>query len=398
MLKLNYISEEIYICDCLDKIEKILEFDNIGQYSINPKNNSITYYINHEKCIRLRDLLFWIDQDFVRIHLGQILILSLKLLEKVQLLESQNILHYFLDQNRIWLELEPSSQYPSIIYQFLNYSIHFTGYRCQFMKQKTVELKHLEKQKIFTFDKIHLNKQVTPLEKKNIKKQILEPIIDKCNPNIKIQDIINIIKIKLQEYQYKDDQSSKFVQSLDIDDNKNDYIDSERYKLIEKVNIQINKIVEQKKNYQQIFIDFFLQQYIQLISKNLKSCLQINLDFDKKAQELQDFLTKNKSDLKENIKDYVHSLIENYLKKYEKYFKFSISESEFKSLEKEVINSIMQSQTMKYYNNTYWFYSNNIEICKFMIQAVKKILDQEVRDQIELFYMYKILMLIDDLI
>ncbi|CAD8129065.1 unnamed protein product [Paramecium sonneborni] len=396
MLKLNYQSEERQTFSNLEEILKVVEIDDFGIPDINFNKKTITYQINHQRCIRLSDLKFWIVNNLVRIHLGQLLDLCLKLLQKVKFLESKSIQHNYLDQNRIWLILDQNSASPSVIYQFLSYQILFTGYQSPCYEsglkviQATTQIKNIVK--LFLEECIgNINlKKKTPQNKQ----QILEPIIEQCKNNQNIQEIIKSIEKILLQYRYQENIQNKSSQSLDIDDDNN----YDRQKLIEQINIQIDQIIECGSKHGQLLIEKLLHYYIPIISKQLGLNSKLNLDYQNEVEKQRNILDQQEQQFKQKISDQIKILIKNSIIEYEKDFKFEITESDLNSIEKEIINSIMESQYIKYFQNTYQLHHNTKDIMQSKIQITNKFLNEEVKDKISLFYMFKILELIDNLI
>ncbi|CAD8102900.1 unnamed protein product [Paramecium sonneborni] len=398
MLNLNYESKEIYTFKNIDQILKVLQYDDFGIFNINFEKNTITYYINHLRCIRLSDLLFWIENDLVRIYLEQLLVLVLKLLEKVDFLESQEIKHNYLDENRIWLVQEQTSSSPSLISQFLLYEIHFTGYQCPFYEKYSKKIQITTQIKIIVklilekcIENIGLKQKITPLSKKDI----LQSIIDKCKDNSNISEIQKSIQDLLQKYNYKENIQNNIFQFLDIYD---DSINSDRNKQIESVNIQINQIIEHVKQDGQLQIEILLQYIIPIISKQVAQNSKANLDYKNFVEKKREFLAQQELQLKQNIQQSIKHEISNSINEYEKEFRFQITQSEINQIENEIISSIFCSQQVKYFNNTYWLHFNNQEIVERKIVVVSKIIVDEVKDKIKLLYMFKILELIDNLI
>ncbi|CAD8101527.1 unnamed protein product [Paramecium sonneborni] len=405
MFQLND-SEEIYSFENEDEIKKAIETDKIGEVILDYKYKSITYKMNRIKCIRLSDFIFWIQSDFIRIHLGQLLCLIFDLIKKVQSIESQGIEHYYLDLNRIWLQLQENS-YPSIIYQFLYYHIHFTGYQCPFYEKKDSSLPIKASIKIKEiiqiiinrcFNRVHL-KWTDPHKREELYNATIKPIMDLCKQNSSSTfQIFAQIQETLKQYKYEDDKKNNSVQTLETDDKINDFIGSQREKAISKVKTDLNNLIEFGSQYGQIVIDFLLQQQIPIISKLLESYSKVKLEYFIQAQQLGNNLQKREIKIKEILKQKVQILIPESLKKYDEYFKFEITKQEIGTLEQEIITSVLKSQQVQYFNNTYWLHSNNQHIDDFIFAAIPKIINQYVDDKLEELFTYKILLLIDELI
>ncbi|CAD8131359.1 unnamed protein product [Paramecium sonneborni] len=403
MFQLND-SEEIYSFENEDEIKKAIETDKIGEVILDYKYKSITYKMNRIKCIRLSDFIFWIQSDFIRIHLGQLLCLIFDLINKVQIMESQGIEHYYLDLNRIWLKLQENS-YPSIIYQFLYYHIHFTGYQSPFYEKKdsslpikaSIKIKEIIQIIIYRcFNRIHL-KWTDPRKREELYNAIIKPIMDLCKQNSSSIFQINIqIQETLNQYKYQDDKKNNIVQSLQIDDNVADFIGSQREKAISKVKKDLNDLIEFGSQYRQIGIDFLLQQQIPIISKHLESYSKVKLEYFIQAQQQGNNLQKREIKIKQILQQKVQILIPESLKKYDEYFKFEITKQEIGTLEQEIITSVLKSQQVQYFNNTYWLHSNNQHIDDFIFAAIPKIINQYVDDKIEEMITYKNLRLIDE--
>ncbi|CAD8188575.1 unnamed protein product [Paramecium pentaurelia] len=400
MLNLQYVTEEVYTFENEEEIIKALSLDQFQPNKLDPLKKSISYKINHNKCIRLRDLLFWIESDFVRIHLGQLLYLILSILEKVQYIENKGIQHNYLDLNRIWMKLSETSQYPSLIYQFLDYSIHFTGYNCSikdqnlYQQQASIKIKEIIKIIIDKcFIRIQLKKNNNQEIRNQIYQQILQPIIDLCNSNQSINIIIEYIKQKLNDYNYQYNQKNKIIQSLNIDDNDNDYIGSKRYKLIQNVNNDIKQIIQFGQQYGIIIIEYLLNYSIPIIANNLKSYSLIN--YQKKALKQQNIQNERYKELTKMIEQHIQDVVKYNLDEYSNYYKFDINEQEIKQLEQEIINSILQSPQVKYFYNTYWFQQNE-QNC-YIFAAITKISKKEIDDKLETLLFYLHVELIDQL-
>ncbi|CAD8125181.1 unnamed protein product [Paramecium sonneborni] len=405
MLNLFYGCDEVYSFENKEEISKTLDFDQFGQMKLDFINKCITYKIDRRKFIRLRDLIFWIESGFVMIHLGQLLQLIINLLRKVQIMESKEIEHNYLNTHRIWLQLTQNSQYPNLIYQFLYYTIHFTGYQCPFYENQikpSMKASHqINKIIIFIinrcYNSIHL--KWTNLQKRNeIFEEILQPIINLCKSNSTSFEIITFIKEILMKYNYQDDQKNKMVQSLQIDDNYNDYFGSDRQELIPKINKDLTSMIEFGSQYGQIVLEFLLQNYIPIITQHLSSISKIKFDYMMKCQEQHNILQKRECKLKQQINQLVQYQIKDNLQEYEKNYKFEITQQEMKQLEKDIIDQVFQSKFVQYFNNTYWLHSNNPDIDDAIYAIISKNIIEPVSEKIEKLFMYKIMLLIDQVI
>ncbi|CAD8126628.1 unnamed protein product [Paramecium sonneborni] len=398
MLNFPYACEDVYSFENQEELIKAIDFDQIGQIYVDQDNKSITYKMDRSKSLRLSDLIFWIESDFVRIHLGQLLHLISNLLQKVQFLESKGIEHNYLDLNRIWLQIKQNSQYPCLIYQFLYYSLHFIGYQCPFYEKQNSQYMLKASLRINEIIQIIINKCFNQIrlkskntQKRNeIFKEILQPIIDLCKSNSTSNQIIAFIQEKLKKYNYQDDMKNKLVQSLIIDDNSNDYIQSQRHSIIENVNKDLKQIIELVGNMDRLQLNIYY--------KHLKSYQKIKFEYQSQAQELYRLLQKRELQLKYKINELVQISMKSSLQEYEKQFKFEITENEIQLIEQEIFDQIIKSKYVKYFNNTFWLYFNNEEFKNQIYAAISKSLIASIQDKLKIFFMYKILQLIDDLI
>ncbi|CAD8159269.1 unnamed protein product [Paramecium pentaurelia] len=405
MLKIKYIITEVYPFNNFDEIVKAISFDQFGSANIDQLKQSVKYTINSGQSIRLRDLIFWIQSNFIRIHLGQLLVLFLKLLEKVQFLEANGIKHNYLDFNRIWLHLTQKSQYPSLIYQFLDYSIHFTGYDCPFYEktndsgitEASQKIKEIIKFIItLCFDQIiflRTNKNT----RNSYYQELLQPIVNLCQPNSTTQQIIQIIQKNLSAFNYQENLQNNCFQCLNIDDKINDYIESPRYEIIPKINKDLEQIIEFGNAFGQVVVESILLYYIPIFGKNLVS--YSITDYLVKVQQQYNIISQREKKIRDSIKEQVIKTFEYFLlEKYENKYKFQITKEEKDSINKDIIDSIIESAQFQYFNNSYWLHINNEEIENLILVSISEILIQQVQDQIDLFLMYKILVLIDELI
>ncbi|CAD8191378.1 unnamed protein product [Paramecium octaurelia] len=404
MLNLYYDCEEVYSYENKELLEKVLEFDSIGEVNLDESNRSITYKINRREFIRLRDLIFWIESGFVRIHLGQLLRLMLLLLYQTIIIESKGIDHDYLDLTRIWLHLRNNSQHPSLIYQYLQYSIHFTGYQCPFYESKNPAQKASIKVKeiiqiIFNrcFNSIQL-KWTNENKRKEIYNQIVKPIMNLCKSNSNNIDIIQCIQVKLMEFNYQEDIKKNCFQLLDIDDNCNDYVESKRQKSIPKVNEDLTSILSFGSQYGQVTIEYLLSEAIPMMSQHLESYSKINFDYYQKVQKYYNVIDNNQKMLKDQIQKQVLTLIQQELKEKEKEYKFDITLEDIKQLQDEIINSIFQSPYIKYFQNTYWLNHNNEDFNTYQLLAVSKFILSDVQEKVDALSMFQDMSLIDDMI
>ncbi|CAD8191383.1 unnamed protein product [Paramecium octaurelia] len=404
MINLFYDCEEVYSYENKELLEKVLEFDSIGEVNLDESNNSITYKINRREFIRLRDLIFWIESGFVRIHLGQLLHLMLLLLYQTNLIESQGIDHDYLDLTRIWLHLRKNSQHPSLIYQYLQYSIHFTGYQCPFYQSKypaqkaSIKVKEII-QIIFNrcFNSIQL-KWTNENKRKEIYDQIVKPIMGLCQSNSNNINIITCIQDKMKQFNYQEDIKKNCFQLLDIDDYCNDYVGSKRQKSIPKVNEDLTSILSFGSQYGQVTIEYLLSEAIPMMSQHLESYSKIKFDYFQKAQKQHDEIYKNQRMLKDQIQKQVLTFIQQELKEKEKEYKFDITQEDIKQLQDEIISSIFQSPYIKYFQNTYWINPKNQDFNTYQLSAVSKFILSDVQEKVNLLFTINILKLINDLI
>ncbi|CAD8126613.1 unnamed protein product [Paramecium sonneborni] len=399
MLNFPYACEDVYSFENQEELQKAIDFDQIGQIYVDQDNKSITYKMDRSKSLRLSDLIFWIESDFVRIHLGQLLHLISNLLQKVQFIESKGIEHNYLDLNRIWLQIKQNSQYPCLIYQFFYYSIHFIGYQCPFYEKQNSQYMLKASLRINEIIQIIINKCFNQIrlkskntQKRNeIFKEILQPIIDLCKSNSTSNQIIAFIQEKLKKYNYQDDMKNKLVQSLIIDDNSNDYIQSQRHSIIENVNKDLKQIIEFGRKYGQIVIENLLVYNIPLISKHLKSYQKIKFEYQSQAQELYSLLQKKELQLNELVQNSMKSSLQEY----EKQFKFKITQYEIQLMEQEIFDQIIKSKYYKYFNNTFWQYSTNQEVQDLIYAAISKSLIASIQVKLKFLFKFKTICLID---
>ncbi|CAK79799.1 unnamed protein product (macronuclear) [Paramecium tetraurelia] len=116
----------------IKEMKRILELENFQTWDFNQQQKIVKYTINNSISIKLSYLLLFIEADFLRFSLAQIIQLGINIYNKYKQLENNQIQHKYLSSDRIYLQFENESQAMSILPQELRYSIHFTGYDCPF--------------------------------------------------------------------------------------------------------------------------------------------------------------------------------------------------------------------------------------------------------------------------
>ncbi|CAD8157945.1 unnamed protein product [Paramecium octaurelia] len=113
-----------------DQLKCELGLNRIGHIDWIPNEKWIKYTINLKNCIRLRDLMFWIQKGLVLMSIEQILKLCRSLLIKVDELKQNKLNHFYLTSDRIWLKLNQNSKLLTISQNEIQYDIVFTGFQC----------------------------------------------------------------------------------------------------------------------------------------------------------------------------------------------------------------------------------------------------------------------------
>ncbi|CAK58673.1 unnamed protein product (macronuclear) [Paramecium tetraurelia] len=399
MLKFCYQSQEVYTFENYDNLMNSLSLDDFQSGKFDSPNNMITFNINHSRCIRLSDLLFYIQIDFVRIQFGQLLHLILSILKKVELIESQGLEHEYLDINRIWLYFKEESQYPGLIYQILHYSIHFTGYSCPLkyvfgVKQKaSIQIQEIICQIINSCSN-RIKQQKNKDKNKQICEEILEQIYALCKTNSSIPVIILYLENTICFYKEDKYIENKLVQLLNLDDTD---IEPERQKVIGEVNNIIKQIIEIGNTYGQVCVELLLQDAITKITQNLSNFSFNRQSYETYAQNKFKQLQDQEQDLQILVEQQTKNLIIYFIQQYEKDFKFEIDEEEIIQLQQYIVKSILQSPQVRHYYNTYQ-YQKDSQINNYIFSAIGKIQQQIIKDGVESIFMYKILLLINDLI
>ncbi|CAK82834.1 unnamed protein product (macronuclear) [Paramecium tetraurelia] len=111
--------------------------NQIGTMEYIPNEKWIKYTINLRNCFRLRDLMFWIQKGLVLMSIEQILRLCSHLLTKVAELKQNELNHFYLTSDRIWLILRQKSQLLTITFVDIQYDIAFTGFQCPIFQSES---------------------------------------------------------------------------------------------------------------------------------------------------------------------------------------------------------------------------------------------------------------------
>ncbi|CAD8207003.1 unnamed protein product [Paramecium octaurelia] len=400
MLKFCYYSQEVYTFQNEDNLIKSFSLDYFQSGKLDIPNKIITYTINHSRCIRLSDLIFYIDIDFVRIQFGSFLNLILSLLEKVEYIESEGLQHEYLDMNRIWLYFQEDGQYPGLIYQLLDYSIHFTGYSCPLdkgnrVKQKaSIEIKQIISEIIDKcYNRIRINQKKNKDKNTSLYKQVIQQIQSLCKSNSSNEAIIFYIQEIIDQYKIDQQKKSKHFKLLDIDDTD---IDPIRQKAVDKVNNVIKQIIEIGNKYGQVYIELLLQDIIQSMTQNLKT-FKFDPQYCENYAQIKFKRLENKElELKQLVAGQIKDQILFSLQKYEKDYKFNIDEEEINYLQCQIVDSILQSPEVKHFYNTYWFQKDD-QINYYIYAAISNIQQSIIQDEVESLFMLQILQLVDDL-
>ncbi|CAK92011.1 unnamed protein product (macronuclear) [Paramecium tetraurelia] len=235
-------------------------------------------------------------------------------------------------------------------------------------------------------------------QQNSFKMDQLKPIIDLCKSNSNNIEIITCIQDKMKKYNYQDNLKKNLIQFLDIDDQCNDYVGSNRQKSIPKVNEDLTRILSFGSQYGQVTIEYLLSEAIPMMSQHLENYSKPKFDYFNKAQQFYQSIQTNQNKLKVHIQKQVLNLIQFGLKEKEKDYKFDITQDEIKQLEDQIISSIFQSPYIQYFNNTYWLYTKNEEYINYQLSAAQKFINKEVQEQVDLLFMINILTLISELI
>ncbi|CAD8192935.1 unnamed protein product [Paramecium octaurelia] len=354
-----YDSEDVYTYENLEELQKILQFDQIGEVTYNQEENYIKYKIHREECIRLSDLIYFISSNLGRIHLGQLLVLVQSLVTKVQQLELANFDHLYLDSNRIWLKFKNKEQALNMKYQQLDYTVHFTGYQCpnyEDLNEKE-NLKIPSSQKILLiikglidncFNNIILAKSI---QKADVKKSIIDPILHEISTK-KLDQLIKEINSILQRYEYKKEkQTISFDEQVTLFD--------ERFELDLDYKKDIKKIMETKKTSETTANHYFIEYCLYL---NLPQIVQ-GLENSNQFQRIQydgvktvEVFDQIQSKIQTERQNYIEQLVKNEIEKQSYHFvQFYRFDFDLEEMNKIITSQISNHAIIKYFNNTYTY-------------------------------------------
>ncbi|CAD8130924.1 unnamed protein product [Paramecium sonneborni] len=382
-------------------LQQQLNYENFGDTQIDHEQQMIEYFIDGSRCLRLQDLIYSIEVKFTKFHLGQLLVLFQKILEKIFQMEQQELEHNFLDQTRIWLTLEQNSPPLKITYQTIQYKINFTGYQCKLYENDLDEsIKASEKILIiissilqeFKEKRIACNNDNTNLQK--IVNEIYDPIIQQCQKG-GIIETTNIIINLLQKFQYENT-----FQTISFDDK---YLDYYSYSLrdyrLTDIKLELDEFINTYGQYGKQLESILLLK-VKKIGQNLDNFYSPKNEFEN--QEIENFLNLEKQFTQQNIKEiatFVEILTDNSIENNLSQYKFQISPDDRKIIYDSIQTRVRDQKLFKYFEtypmifiqNRFRFQDN----LRFIYQnLIKEIAEQEV----ELYVELQILMLIDELI
>ncbi|CAD8073087.1 unnamed protein product [Paramecium primaurelia] len=140
MKDFNYNSYLTYTFNrSIDEMNRILEIDRFQNYQINQDQKIIKYTINNSNSIKLSYLLRFIEVEYLKFSLAQMIQLGIDIYKKYINLKDHQIEHNYLSLDRIYLTVQDESYAFSILPKQLQYSIHFTGYDCPFYELENYE-------------------------------------------------------------------------------------------------------------------------------------------------------------------------------------------------------------------------------------------------------------------
>ncbi|CAD8045487.1 unnamed protein product [Paramecium sonneborni] len=366
MFGINYDVVEYYQYENKTQLEKELELNKVGRYEFMPDEKWIKYTINQERCIRLSDLIYYIEEKLIYMSIGQILKLCEKLLQKVIDLNENQIDHKYLISYRIWLILEKDSEFLTICNQNLKYSISFTGFQCPIYE--TGEEQQVSSNSILKIvDKIITVQKGSMQEMKGQKywyNLIFQPILQKDQINSKIEIISNNTSIYRQDKYY--DKYQKDIKLL-LD---------QRKQMMQNTKNVFNQTTSNCENQQNAFVlSYQIYGSIPILvqninSKNFKDFE--NFDYNKQLKDLEEYWKKK---IDAVFKVETLKLINEEFVQINQFLKFEISEQEELIMVDEIKKEMTKTYVYitNYFFNTIWIWLNNIQLCQ---QQFEKLISQ----------------------
>ncbi|CAD8087883.1 unnamed protein product [Paramecium primaurelia] len=354
MKGIDYDIIEYFQYENKQQLYKELSLNQIGIIEEIPNQRWIKQTINLKNCIRLRDLMLWIEKGLVLISLGQILRLCENLLKKVIELQQNKLDHCYLTSNRIWLKLIQNNKLLSIAYVDIEYQIVFTGFQCPIFENQQ-------------------NKQSASTSIIQIMIQIIKVFETNFHQFRYIQYLNQSIFHIL--YQQKDIyQAQNFIrQSYQIYKSHNNYNDyyTEFQKINEyrkKMEYGISKLffttLHCFNSNEGFFQEDVILGLISIIVESIKQNTLKNLeeiDFNKLCEQQEIFW---KSMIKSLLTDNTLIIIRNSLEKIKEITRLEISQEDEQMMINEINREIKKSYILKYFFNSIWIWTPNYKECQ----------------------------------
>ncbi|CAD8187771.1 unnamed protein product [Paramecium pentaurelia] len=404
MLGMEYICQQFYSYQDVQQLKEIIKIDQIGIINIYEDEQIIKYQIDRSKCLRLSDLIYMINQNFVRLYLGQLLTLFVNLLNKVISLQTQyNIYHQYLDPNRIWLIFQNSFRSVGFVYTKIDYKIAFTGYQCQqYVIGSNLPISAYEKiQQIIKaiLKQFQKNNMFFKNSTQNeIKQQIYDPIIQVCD---KLDIFATLDKIQgiLKEFGFDEQQQTiKFEDSL-----KNQKVEIIRNQNIKQIEQQIKEYVQVLKDEENPLI---LEMIILTQMKNIASTIENQQKLKKVEKDnhylksMESFYEEYQIQLKNSTENIIQVIVKDTLQQKLIQYKLEYLEEEIQKLTQNIVKKIVNMRLNQYFYNSphYYIRYDQQHLLQCQLSLYSKLLLEIVNEEIDIFILLQVILVIDEFI
>ncbi|CAD8174256.1 unnamed protein product [Paramecium octaurelia] len=385
----------------IKEMKRILELERFQAWEINQKQKIVKYTINNSVSIKLSYLLLFIEADFLRFSLAQMIQLGIDIYNKYKQLENNKIQHKYLSSDRIYLQFENESQALSILPKELRYSIHFTGYDCPFYELENYD-------SVQKSDEQSVKEIITHIIQiaKNKFKEKQKKILQQQNGTEKLQQRLQTLQAEEEIYQKiynegicisleqfilkSDDIFTQFGNSnnqrqllVDVDLRFDDKIFWRKFRSKKVSQNFVNIIQSTQSSLKWIRVEQLLIETIPLIMKEVKKSYFYS---DQNQVQNRQFINIQLIIGCMNMED-INNSIDLLLKKAQEKYKFDLDKQ---FIFKKTITSLPDRLSMLnyFYNNVNFQIEINEKLIKLINnlkqKLLNKIVEENVKEQIEL--------------
>ncbi|CAD8183459.1 unnamed protein product [Paramecium pentaurelia] len=354
MKGIDYDIIEYFQYENKQQLNKELSLNQIGRIEYIPNERWIKQTINLKNCIRLRDLMLWIEKGLVLISLGQILRLCQNLLNKVIELQQNQLDHCYLTSNRIWLKLTQNSKLLTIAHVDIEYQIVFTGFQCPIFENQS-------------------NKQSASTSIIQIMIQIIKVFETNFHQFRYIQylnqQIFHILYQQKDLYQAQNC-IRQLYQIYKSHKNYNDYctefqeINEYRKQMEYGISKLFSTILHCFNCHEGFFKEDMILGLISIIGESIKQNTLKKLeeiDYQKMCEN-QEIFWNNK--IKSLLTDNTLIIIRNQFQQIEEITRLEISQENEQMMIDQINREITKSYILKYFFNSIWIWTPNYQECK----------------------------------